>query len=125
MLTQMPRQILRGHAQLEIFTNSRMLEIESSVAEAAIERIMLVFEFPRCHRRRNSFQRVGVETHRFAHLARRHAIAISDYVRSHGRSTLSITPIDILNNAFALIAAGKIEIDVGPLVALIGKKSFK
>src|SRR5215475_10105186 len=37
----------------------------------------------------------------------------------------SITLIDILNGTFALIAAGKIKIDVRPFAALFGKKTFE
>jgi hypothetical protein len=47
----MPRQFLGGKTQLEIFANPWMLEIESGIAQTAIERIILVFEFPGCHRR--------------------------------------------------------------------------
>ena len=47
----MPRQILRGETQLEIFADSRMRKIESGIAQTAVERIILVFEFPGCHRR--------------------------------------------------------------------------
>src|SRR5271169_2577652 len=121
----MTGQILRRQTQLEIFANPRMLKIESGIAEAAIERVMLVFELPGGHRRRNSLQRVFVESQRLAHFARGHAIAIRDYVGGHGRSALSITLINVLDYALALVAAGQIKIDVRPLAAFLGKKSFK
>src|SRR5271157_1280124 len=102
----MPRQVLRGETQLEILTNPRMRKIESGIAQTAVERIILVLEFPGGHRRRNSLQRLRIEPQRFAHFARGHAIAIRDSVGGHGRSTLSITLIDILDHALALVAAG-------------------
>ena len=38
---------------------------------------------------------------------------------------LAIALVDILDDALALIAAGKIDIDVGPFAALFGKKAFE
>src|ERR1039458_3393016 len=125
MLSQMPWQILRGETQLEIFANSRMLKIEPSIAQTPVERVILVLEFPGCHCRRHSLQRLGIESQRLAHFARRHAIAIGDHVGGHGRAALSITLIDVLDHALPLVAAGQIEIDVGPLTPLLGEKSFK
>src|SRR6266478_8279131 len=103
----MPRQILGGETQLEIFANPRMLKIEAGIAQTAVERIILVLEFPGCYRRRNSFQRVRVKSQRLAHFARGHAIAIRDYVGGHGRSALPITLIDVLDYPLALIATGQ------------------
>ena len=50
----MPRQILGGQTQFEIFANPRMRKIESGIAQTAVERIILVFKFPGRNRRRNS-----------------------------------------------------------------------
>ncbi len=38
---------------------------------------------------------------------------------------LSVALVDVLNGALALVAAGKIEIDVGPFAALFGKKALE
>ena len=64
VLPEMPRQILHRETQLEIFANARMREIEPGIAQTAIERVILVPEFPGGHRGRNSLQRVLVEAHR-------------------------------------------------------------
>ena len=37
----------------------------------------------------------------------------------------AVALVDILNGTFTLVAAGQIEIDVGPFAALFGKKSFE
>ena len=37
----------------------------------------------------------------------------------------AVTLVDILDNFFTLVAAGQVEIDVGPLAALFGKKTFE
>src|ERR1035441_9958141 len=121
----MPRQILRGQTQLEIFANSRMRKIEPGIAQTAVERIVLVLEFPGCYRRRNPLQRVGIESQRLPHLPLAPTIWIRDHIGGHGRYTLSITLIDVLDYALPLVPTGQIEIDVGPLAAFLGKKSFE
>ena len=46
-------------------------------------------------------------------------------IGSHGRATLSVALIDILNGAFALVAARQIKIDVWPLATLFGEKALE
>src|ERR1039458_605493 len=100
----MPWQILRREAQLEILANSRMRKIEPGVAQTVIQGIILIFEFPGCDCRGNSLQRVFIESHHLAHFAVRTSSAIDDHVGAHLRSALSITPIDVLDHALALVA---------------------
>src|SRR6185437_13114203 len=50
---------------------------------------------------------------------------IGDNVCRHGRAQFSVALVDILNGAFALIAARQIEIDVRPFAALLGEKPLK
>src|SRR5271155_3389480 len=121
----MPRQTLRGDTQLKIFANSRMPQIEPGIAQAVVEGIIFILEFPGGNCRRNSFQRLRIESHRLAHFTRSHAIAICDHVSGHGRSTLPITSINVLNYTLTLITARQIEINVGPLSAILGKKALK
>ena len=64
-------------------------------------------------------------TQRLADFARRGAAAIGDDVGGHGRAQLAVALVDILNGALALIAAGQIEIDVGPFAALFGKEALE
>ncbi len=61
-----------------------------------------------------------VEAQHFADVANGGAAAIGDDVGGHGGAELAVAFVDILNGALALIAAGKIEIDVGPFAALLG-----
>ena len=61
----------------------------------------------------------------FAHLARRRAAAIGDDVGRHGRAERAVLGVNVLNGALALIAGGEVEIDVGPLAALLGEEAFE
>ena len=102
-----------------------MVEIESGIAKAAVERIVFVAKFPGGDGGGNFLERFRIEAQRFAHFARGHAVAIGDDVGGHGGAALAITLVDILNNFFALVAAGQVEIDVRPLAALFGKEAFE
>src|SRR5260370_20808890 len=100
----MPRQILGGETQFEIFANPRMRKIESGIAQTTVERIILVFKFPGRKRRRNSLSRVRVESQRLSHFPRAQAIAVLDHVGGHGRSTLAVTLVEVVHRPVALSA---------------------
>src|SRR5579872_221943 len=118
MLPKMSRQILHRDTQLEIFAKPRMLQIEPCITKSMIEGIVLIAVFPGRNCSRNFIERLGIESQSFAHLPPRHSAAISNDVGRHGRTALAITLVQILNDAFALIATRQIEIDIGPLAAL-------
>ena len=125
VLAEMARHILYGDAQFVIFAQAGMVEVEPGVAEAAVEGVVLVAEIPRWRRRRKFLQRFRIEAQNLAHFARGHAVAIGDDVGGHGGAARAITLVDILNHSFAFVSARQVEIDVGPLAALFGKKSFE
>ena len=62
---------------------------------------------------------------RFTHLARRAAPAIGDHVCGHGRAVFSVPAINFLDHRFATVAAGKIEIDIGPAFAALVEETFE
>ena len=51
--------------------------------------------------------------------------AIGNDVRRHRRAQLAVALIHVLNGALALIAAGQVEIDVGPLAALLRQETLE
>src|SRR5579862_8727462 len=102
-----------------------MIEIEPGIAEAPVERVVLVAKFPGGDRSGNLAQRFRIESKSLTHFASRHAIAISDDIGSHGRVAFAIEPVEVLDNFFSLVAAGKIKIDIRPLAALFRKKTFE
>ena len=72
-----------------------------------------------------AFQRFHIEAERLSDFARRRPAAIGDDICRHGGAKPAIPVIDVLNRALALIAAGKIQIDVGPFAALFGEESLE
>ncbi len=125
VLAEMARHVLHSEAEFEIFAQAGMVEIESGFAKAAVERVVFVAKSPGGDGGGNFVERFGIEAQRLAHFARGHASAISDDVGGHGRAALAVTLVNVLNDFFALIAAGEIEIDVGPFAALFGKKALE
>src|ERR1700746_3696892 len=66
-----------------------------------------------------------VEGKHFADFARSGFTAIGDDVGGHGGAKSSVAFVNVLNGAFALVAAGQIEIDVRPFAAFCRKKTFE
>ena len=67
----------------------------------------------------------GVEAERLPDFARRAPAAIGDDVGGHRRAERAVFLVDVLNDALAAIAARQIEIDVGPLAALLGQEALE
>ena len=61
----------------------------------------------------------------FTNLTRRAAPAIGDDVGRHGRAVFAVAPVNFLNHTLAAIAAGQIEINVGPAFAAFAQKPLK
>src|SRR5260370_239215 len=63
---------------------------------------------------RKAIENTRRKIQRFADLARGAPAAITDHVRGHGCTVFAVASINFLDHRFATIAAGKIEIDIGP-----------
>ncbi len=125
VLAEMARHVLHGEAEFVIFAQAGMVEVESGVAETAVEGVVLVAKFPGGDSGGNFLERFRIEAERLAHFARSHAVAVSDDVGGHGGAALAVTLVDMLDDFFALVAAGQVEIDVGPLAAFFRKKTLE
>ena len=66
-----------------------------------------------------------LEAERLAHFARRAAAAIGDDVGGHRRAVPAVLLVDVLDHLLAPIAARQIEIDVGPLAALLRQEALE
>ena len=70
-------------------------------------------------------QSVGGQPERLAHLARRAPAAVGDDVGGHGRAQPPVALVDVLDDLLAPVAARQVEVDVGPLAALLGEKALE
>ena len=60
------------------------------------------------------------EAEHFSDVAHGGAAAIGDDIGGHGGAEFAVALVDMLDDALALIAAGKVEIDIRPLAAFFG-----
>src|SRR2546421_7367788 len=102
-----------------------MPQIKTGVAELLLQRVVRPFPLPGADQPGKLIDGFGIKAQSLAHLARRRASAIRDYVGGHGRAQLAVALIDVLDHALALIAAGQVEINIRPLAALLGEKTLE
>src|SRR5439155_13002647 len=74
---------------------------------------------------RKAIENARRKIQRFADLARGAAPAITDHVRSHGCTVFAVASVNFLDHRFATIAAGKIEIDIGPTFPVFVQEPFE
>ena len=125
VLPQMTRQVLHRDAKLEELAHARMPQVKAGIVKLPLQRVAGIFVFPRAHQPSQTIESFTIKAKRLANLARRRAPAIGDDIGRHRRAKFSVALINVLNSALALIAAGKIEIDVGPLAPLLRQKAFE
>ena len=66
---------------------------------------------------REPVQRVVREPEHLAHLADRALAPVGDDVRGHRRAPAAVTPVHLLDELLPAVAAGQVEVDVGPVGA--------
>src|SRR5258708_26817405 len=121
----MPRQILDAFAQLPIFPDARMVQVEAHLLKMIFEVIRWTAPFAAVHDARKLVEGLLIKSERFAHFPRRGAVAIGDDIRRHRRPELAVTLIYVLNRLLSLVPARQVEIDIRPLAAFFREKPFK
>ena len=125
VLAQMARQVLHGDIQLEEFANAAVARIETGFVELALGGVARILPLPSARQARQARHCGLIEAQRFADFARGRASAIGDDVGGHGGAEFAIALVDILDDALAPIAAGQVDIDVGPFAALLGEEALE
>src|SRR3954463_3184856 len=121
----MARHVLHGHGEFEEFLHARMTEVASGGTELTLEGVIGTFVFPSADEFGDAVESVRVEVEGLADLACGGASAIGDDVGGHGGAEFSVMLVDVLNDTLALVAAGKIKVDVGPLAALFAEEALE
>src|SRR6516165_4959076 len=121
----MTRQVLYRDAKLEKLANARMPQFESGIAKLALQRVAGVLVLPGIDQAGQTAKRFFIKAQHLADFTGCRTAAIGDDVGRHSRTEFAITVVNILNRLLALIAAGKIEIDIRPLAPLLRKEAFK
>ena len=122
---EVARQVLRHLVELEKFAHARVGDVEAGLAKLALGGVLGVLPFPGAHQAGELFERGDFEAQRLADFARGGAAAIGDDVGGHGRAQLAEALVDVLDGVLALVAAGQVDIDIGPLAALFGEEALE
>src|ERR1035437_7229005 len=125
VLAEVTRQVLRHAVELAKLAHARVVEVEAGFAELALGGVLWIFEFPGPRQAAELFDGSDFEAQRLADLARGGAPAVGDDVGRHGGAVRSEALVDILDDLFAFVAAGEIEIDIRPLAALFAEEAFE
>ena len=118
----MARQVLHAHAQVEIMCDARMADVEARLRKVLCHGVVCAAPLPVADKARETRELLFFEAERLAHFARRRAAAIGDDVGGHGRAQRAVALVDVLDDLFAMIARGQIEIDVGPFAAVLAQE---
>src|SRR2546428_1767517 len=125
MLAQVPGQILNRCPEPGEPADARMLRIETCLRESVPQRRIILAVTPGTHQAGEPVDLFGGKGERLSHFAGSASVPISDYISSHGGALFTIAIVDILNCTLAAIAAGEVQVNVGPFAALFGKEAFK
>ena len=125
VLAQMPRQILHPVPEIGELAHPRIDAVHADLAQVPGQRLAAVHELEAVHQLGEPIDQVGVKAQRLAHFPRGAAVAVGDDVGRHRRAQLPVALVDVLDHALAPIAAGQVEIDVGPLAALFREEPLE
>ena len=126
MLAEVARQVLHGDVELEKFARCADGRGRSRLRGTGARWCPSGPSIPRCATRlAERVERGFVEAQRLADFARGGASAIGDDVGGHGGAELAVALVDVLDDALALVAAGQVDIDVGPFAALFGEEALE
>ena len=125
MLPEVPRQVLDALPQVAEGAQLFVGGIESGLAQVLLERLLRIDPLERVDHLGHAIDGVRFEAEDLADLARRAAAAVRDDVRSHCGAQPAVSLVDVLDHLLAPIAARQVEVDVRPLAAFLGEKSFE
>ena len=121
----MARQILHLAPQPREQPDAIGIQIEADRRQMARQRVGRIGELEVVHHLREPIDLRGIEAERLAHFARGAPAAIGDDVGGHRRAEAAVLLVDVLDDPLAPIAARQIEIDVGPLAALLRQEPLE
>src|SRR5450755_1545952 len=112
MLAQMTRNVTNGEVQIQELGDERILGREAGFAKLALSGVLGIGPAPGRNQRGNATQIGFCEAEHLSDVTDGGAATIGDDVGGHGGAQFSVAIVDVLDDALALIATGKIEIYV-------------
>ena len=125
MLPEMARQALNFAHEIDQHPDSRRFRIDAAAPEQRDEIVVMVAELVHLVELGETVDLLGRKAERLADFTHRAPCSIGDHVRGHRGAAFAVAAIDVLNRHLAIVAAGQVEIDVGPFAALFGKEALE
>ena len=125
VLAEMARQVLDGRPEAGEVAHDRLLGIAAGLAEVDQERVARILVFPVADEPRQPVAEGGGERQDLAHLPRRAPAPVGDDIGRHGRAQAPVALVDVLDDPLAPVSARQVEVDVGPLAALLGEEALE
>ena len=125
MLTEVPRQVLHLLPEPDELPHPLIVSRETDIGELARQRVVRIHVLELVHHLREAIDVHLVELERLSHFAGGTSAAIGDDVGGHRCPVRAVLLVDVLDHPLAPIAARQIQIDVGPLTALLGEEALE
>jgi hypothetical protein len=125
VLSEMARQTLDAPYERDQQRDARRVRIDAAVPELCGELVVLVVPAVRAEQLREPIDLVEPEAERLPDLADGATRAVADDGRRHGGAARAVATIDVLDDLLATVAGRQVEIDVGPLAALLGEEALE
>ena len=125
VLAEMARQPLDAADEIDQEPDARRVGVDAAVAELRRQLVVLVVPAVLAEQLREPVDLIEAEAERLADLAHGAARAVADDGRGHGGAARAVAPVDVLDHLFAPVARRQVEVDVGPLAALLGEEALE
>ncbi len=125
VLAEVAREVLQADAELEVFGDARVLDVEAGVVEGVGHGVVLAAPLPLADERGEAAEGFLVEAEGFADFARGGLAAVGDDVGGHGGAELAVALVDVLDGLLAFFFGGEVEVDVGPLAAVLAEEALE
>ena len=124
MLAEMARQAVDPVVKLDQRTESAVRTRDAGLHHLVLQ-FQRVGEIAAGEKIGKALQHILAEIERLADFAHGAAAAIGDDVGGHGRAVPAVAAEDFLDDLLAPVAAGQIEIDVGPALAAFAQETLE
>ena len=125
MLPEMARQALDVEAEPQPVLDARVAAVEAGFLRLVEQVVVAVHVLEPADALREPPDHLFRESEHLAHLPHGALAAIGDDVSCHASPALAVALIYVLDHALALVPGRQIDIDVGPLAALLREEPFE
>jgi hypothetical protein len=125
VLAEVAREVLEADAELEVFGDARVLDVEAGMVEGVGHGVVFAAPLPLGNERGEAAEGFLVEAEGLANFAGGGLAAVGDDVGGHSGAEFAVALVNILDGLLAFFFRGKVEVDVGPLAAVFVEEALE